>query len=290
MLIVQLVGGLGNQMLQYAMLRELQHLGKEAVLYRDYSDEYVKESKYNEIFDVFGIERKYISKQELMHYLGYDNFVKRQLYKHFGIRSKKHIVEEEHGKFDRSFLEYDDAYLDGYWQTDKYFSDVKKEIIKLYTPVLEPNDECARMAEQVKNDSASVAVHLRLGDYNSETNQRIYGNICTPEYYRAAFKYIKDKVQNPVFYVFSNDLDGAREFFDQENVVFVDCNEVSEAWADMHLMSLCRHNIIANSTFSWWGAYLNRNDGKIVVAPSKWKNTEEMPDICPEGWIRIKGN
>ncbi|SFC74723.1 alpha-1,2-fucosyltransferase [Butyrivibrio sp. YAB3001] len=287
MIIVNLVGGLGNQMFQYAFMRDLEHVGKNVILHRDYTDETIKNLKYNEIFDVFGIERKYVSHDEAVRFLGYNRPIKKLLYQHFHITSKRHIQEKDRGKYSREYYKYDDGYFDGYWQSYKYFSDIQLDIQRVFTPVLKPNKKCQDMIEKIQKDDSSVAVHMRLGDYTTEVNRKIYGDICTPAYYKAAFEYMQSHIVSPVFYVFSNDLSAAKSFFNDEKVVFVDCNDISEAWADMHLMSLCKNNIIANSSFSWWGAYLNKNKDKIVVAPAKWKNTDEMPDICPSDWIRI---
>lgn len=124
----------------------------------------------------------------------------------------------------------------------------------------------------------SVSVHIRRGDYLLRKHSKIHG-LCSLEYYLQAIQFIKSKSKDPVFYFFSDDIPWARENFCNPSYKFVDCNSGSNSCLDLYLMSQCKHNIIANSTFSWWGAWLNRNKEKIVVAPSVWFNDQKKKHV-----------
>jgi len=134
----------------------------------------------------------------------------------------------------------------------------------------------------------SISVHIRRGDYLKPVHQASFGNICTPEYYRTAIRTICKRVEKPVFYIFSDDIPWAKANLGS-TAHYIDWNTNENAWEDLYLMSLCKHNIIANSTFSWWGAWLNRNPDKLVLCPPKYTHFDDSNDFYPEKWIRISG-
>ena len=115
----------------------------------------------------------------------------------------------------------------------------------------------------------------------------MYGNICTREYYRKAFNYIIERVENPVFYVFSDEPEKAAEMLKEYNCCLITENRNENSYKDMYLMSRCRYHIIANSTFSWWGAWLDKRSNQIVVTPSRWNNICRKNEICCNGWIMV---
>lgn len=175
----------------------------------------------------------------------------------------------------------------GYWQTEKYFCHIEKEIqatFEFKRELLSP--ETARFLRRII-ETNSVSIHIRRGDYLSEINQGLYGGICTEMYYAKAITYICNKIDQPSFFVFSNEIDWVKNNVDIPNPTYIDFNNGADSWQDMFLMSQCKHNIIANSSFSWWGAWLNRNTNKIVITPSCFINLEEDSDIIPDTWIRI---
>lgn len=175
----------------------------------------------------------------------------------------------------------------GYWQTEKYFCHIEKEIqatFEFKRELLSP--ETARFLRRII-ETNSVSIHIRRGDYLSEINQGLYGGICTEMYYAKAITYICNKIDQPSFFVFSNEIDWVKNNVDIPNPTYIDFNNGADSWQDMFLMSQCKHNIIANSSFSWWGAWLNRNTNKIVITPSRFINLEEDSDIIPDTWIRI---
>ena len=142
-----------------------------------------------------------------------------------------------------------------------------------------------RWERQIREDN-SVAVHIRLGDYIQI--RELYGNICTEEYYRKAIQYIAGRIENPVFYVFSDEPERVGDLLSDYQCCVIEENRGTDSYKDMYLMSKCRHHIIANSTFSWWGAWLDDKPDKIVVTPSKWNHLCRTHDICCEGWIMMQ--
>lgn len=135
----------------------------------------------------------------------------------------------------------------------------------------------------------AVAVHVRRGDYLSKENNNIFGNICTDAYYLQAIETMARMVENPLFIFFSNEIEWVRKNFPINDAIYVCQSDFNayEDWYDLYLMSKCKHNIIANSSFSWWGAWLNNYKNRQVIAPQKWVNYDALTDICPEEWIRI---
>ena len=172
----------------------------------------------------------------------------------------------------------------GYWQSWKNVCDIS--IFKFKEELL---SEKTKEILQCAKSCNSVSLHVRRGDYVSSGNLNLYGGICTHHYYEEAIRYMCEHVQKPVFYVFSNDKSWVKDNLVIPNPVYVTHNEGKNSWQDMYLMSKCKHHIIANSTFSWWGAYLNRDKQKLVVCPPKLTNRGDSPNLFPEEWIKIEG-
>jgi hypothetical protein len=175
--------------------------------------------------------------------------------------------------------------FEGFWQTAKYFEN-QKELIKstFKFNISKLNIRSITTLKEIQTTN-SVSVHIRRGDYLDHENN--YGNICTAEYYRTAINLFTEKESNIYFYFFSDDPIWVKNNFPIESSVIIDFNIDQDSWQDMCLISYCKHNIIANSTFSWWGAWLNNNTDKVVVAPKKWTNNSECPDIIPSAWIKV---
>ena len=178
------------------------------------------------------------------------------------------------------------GYLQGYFQTKVFAQEIEDILRREYTF---GETEDARLQEIVwaLRTKNAVAVHIRRGDYLDAA--RMYGGICTEEYYQEAMRVIKEKVGKPIFYFFSNDIEWVKDNFCEEDAVYIESQMFDDYqdWYDMYLTSECKHNIIANSSFSWWGAWLNQNKNKIVIAPKRWVNADSMEDIYLEEWMRI---
>jgi hypothetical protein len=187
--------------------------------------------------------------------------------------------------------------FDGYWQSSSYFSGIEEELRKAFGFRIPADPALIRIRDLVIG-SESVSLHFRRGDYiENEKYRQIYGGICTESYYRNAIAYISARVADPKFFIFSDDIEWAKQ---SALVSALDrCEIVSTAgspsWTDMFLMSRCKHNIIANSSYSWWAAWLNASPNKITVAPSRWVNPgqewrlSDLSGIFEKDWVLLEG-
>jgi hypothetical protein len=177
------------------------------------------------------------------------------------------------------------TYLDGYWQNEAYFKEIRNELIELFQFPELPE----KYAKTISNNS--VSIHFRRGDYvdNKHINS-IYAN-CSLDYYHNAIKYIQERFNNIVLYLFSDDIHWVKENFATDLPVVYVSNQMLSVADELHLMSLCKHHIIANSSFSWWAAWLNQNPDKMIIAPQNWFNDKSMnqkaQEIVPEKWIKL---
>lgn len=290
MVIVKIFGGLGNQMFQYAFFIGLKNKGFEA--YTD--DTWVKSNQgildFNSIYDVFEIHEMSASIKDIKR-LGDTQVdtlsrIRRRV---FGVKNS-HFEEriEDWGHIIPDVFARNEVYYSGYWQSEDYFLDSVEKVRDTYSDIRRDySDRFNAYLDLIKSVQHAVSLHVRLGDYveMSET----YGGICTDDYYQRAISYIKSMRKVFKLFVFSNDPDGAKKLPCLEGIdhIVFDKSKPENDWEDMMLMKECDDNIIANSSFSWWGAWLNSHPDKIVVAPSKWVNTAEMMDIVPKTWVRI---
>lgn len=281
---IYLSGGLGNQMFQYAFAMYLkQHFPDRNVVC--YIDLLKKDNGHNgfELASVFGdirvntnwymcqftrllyqlvFIRKYNWVKRILSNIGWDFIMEEDLL-HSLCSSHNHI-----------FL--------GYWQSYK-FAQIEN-VFRFHVDRL--SNLTINTAREIDFDSNSVSIHIRRGDYmNCST---LYGGICTLDYYQNAIQYIKTHVAAPSFFVFSDDLEWVKNNIRIPNAHYIDFNRGHDSWQDMYLMSCCKHNIIANSTFSWWGACLNKNNNKIVIRPPRMTNDPSVaPNIFPKEWIAV---
>ncbi len=285
--VVQLTGGLGNQMFQYAFYRKLLFLGKIAKI-EDESGYEAAGTREKHLYKAFGItyERPTAAEMRLLTDSSM-KLISRIRRKLFG-RKKKSYIEKQFNYNPEALLQ-ECAYYEGCWQSEKYFGDVEGELRKAFTFRCEIPKESRAVLERIGACNA-VSMHIRRGDYLAEEQQKVYGGICTPQYYERAVALIRERVKDAKFFVFTNDADWAREHMAGNDFEIVDCNGEDAGYLDMLLMSRCRHHIIANSSFSWWGAWLNPHREKIVVAPAKWLNGRDCRDIYTEGMLAISGD
>ncbi len=174
-------------------------------------------------------------------------------------------------------------YLDGYWQDERFFINVAPELKKIF----KFRDPPLRLdyISNLINESNSVALHIRRGDYiTNKAAASIYG-VCDLNYYQRAIDFVRTKIKNPRFFVFSDDTEWAKNNFSKDEFLVVDQNRGKDSCWDMYLISMCTSAIISNSTFSWWGAWLGEGDGH-VIAPNKWFINREN-NIVPARWVKI---
>jgi hypothetical protein len=200
--------------------------------------------------------------------------------------SLKH-VGEKHFYFDPEVLHLPDGVrLDGYWQSEKYFSDIEKIIRREFIVRASPSQKNREMAQRIAS-CESVSLHIRRGDYLSEPHTASVHGICPLDYYQRCVNAMSGEVKKPHFFVFSDEPRWVeRNFSLPFPMVVVEHNGPQNPHEDLRLMSLCQHQVIANSSFSWWGAWLCGNDHKIVMAPRRWFNRDgyDTRDLIPDGW------
>lgn len=288
--VVKINGGLGNQMFQYALVMELRNRG--IICYADYTELNKKGNQHQgyELQRAFNIQElcpQYIRfKYKTLFRLSFNRVCK----KYINIGSDYFFYEDDkHHNFVPQILERKTGYLTGYWQSEKYFSNITNIIRSKYIFIpdeLKENEECKAMM----NNTQSVSLHIRRGDYLKPEIYSTFGGICNESYYQSAMARIEEMIGDVHYFVFSNDplYVQSTDLLLGKSYTLVDWNTGINSFRDMELMCACKHNIIANSSFSWWGAWLNRNPNKIVIAPSRWSNREnDFMDIVPQQWLAI---
>jgi len=292
MIISNLIGGLGNQMFQYAAGRALS-LSKEVEFKLDVSDfDAYRLHQGFELQRVFCCPVQLANLDEVRSVLGWQSssITRRILARpELAVFRRRSFAVEPHFHFwDGINYVGVNSYLTGYWQTEKYFSgysDVIRSDLSFKNPF---NNINACVAEQINGVSA-VSLHVRRGDYVNNPKTTANHGVCSLDYYLSAIQYIAERVAKPEFFIFSDDPAWVK---DNINIDFpsryIDHNQGAESYNDMRLMSLCKHHIIANSSFSWWGAWLNPDPNKIVVAPRKWfANSNDVSDLFPDAWVSL---
>ena len=291
MVISNIIGGLGNQMFQYAAgcacsLR----LGVPLKLdTRDFSGYHLHQGF--ELNRLFNCHAEVATDFDLAKTLSWQRvklaqrLLRRPQLKQF--RHENYVVEPHFNYWSDISQLKDNIYLDGYWQSEQYFIEFSDKIRADFTFKLPFSKQNAEIAKYIAQANA-VSLHVRRGDYVSN-KKNAFISVCSLDYYRAAIEQTKSQVDKPVFFVFSDDIDWVKSnLVLDKTTVFVSHNDGSESFNDMRLMSLCKHHIIANSSFSWWGAWLNANPNKIVIAPKQWFASKlDDSDLVPANWLRL---
>ena len=279
MLVVDINGQLGNQMFQYALGRHLQLRGRRV----QYHIGYFKEHPEHDFAlpRMFGLNLPEATTSQVLVLREHRHrLIDRVRRKIFG-RHEHVFTEIGTGSlaYKPEVFDFKRGLIDGYWQSEKYFLPIEETIRKEFT-FPEASIRNKALAEEM-SETLSVSIHVRRGDY--------FGSfpVMDESYFEPAMAYFLKKYNNVRFYVFSNDLDWCRGHLKAEHISFVDGNTGKDSPWDMWLMTQCKHNIIANSTFSWWGAWLNQNEGKEVIAPRTWLYHQEHPDVYCNNWIII---
>lgn len=290
-MIVELIGGLGNQMFQYAVGRCMAETLQTSVL-----------------LDVSGFEKYPLRHYELNNFNIHEQFATEDDLRMFSLSKSKLLmrslesliwkrtdnrfkcIHEGSFTFDPSVLQQKgNLYLRGYWQSEKYFTDIAPIIYQEFSSRTLLSERSIELLGEMRKPG-SVAIHIRRGDYvtNPQTN-KMHG-VMSLDYYQKCMDYIAARHDNVVYYLFSDDIEWVRQNFAvSDQLHIVEPVDFSQSYEDLILMSSCNHNVIANSSFSWWAAWLNVNPDKIVIAPQKWFNKVEMDttDLIPASWIRL---
>jgi hypothetical protein len=291
-IITRIVGGLGNQMFRYAAGKALA-LEHDAELVLDTSllikhakdpGDYVLRNFELDIFPE--VKEKVIDMERQRLPL----FLRSVLKKITGVYP---VFKETTFSYDAKFWTIKPpVVIHGDWQTELYFKKYETAIRQSFRfPELGSNDLTHAAAEKIKASTA-VSVHVRRGDYLNQSILQLNG-VCPQSYYESAISILQQQIPDAIFYFFSDDPAWVREHLTglTKKYYVVEGNSGGNAWKDMYLMSICKHHIIANSSFSWWAAWLNDNSEKLVIAPQKWFASEDpyydTKDIIPASWHKI---
>lgn len=283
MIILKFMGGLGNQLFQYAFYRNMQTRGKHIKADISFYDKKNQERQW-ELETFPNVKISYATTNDFRDIYKTVSITDR-LFRRSGIINRE--KEEEFGSYAKRFFEVDNAILEGYFQNINYFKSNEKLLREeLQFPVLE--NKLQSLINDIKSYGNYVSLHVRRGDYLKFEN--IYGGICTKEYYDKAIQILSEKVKDHKICVLSDDVVWVKNNFNLKNAIFIsdDMFDNYQDWYDMCIMSNCKHNIIANSSFSWWGAWLNPNKEKIVIMPDKWDNQRKTTELKWDGWYSIK--
>lgn len=292
MIIVKLMGGLGNQMFQYALGRRMAYVLGVKLKLDIFGFANYKLRTYG--LSPFNIQENFTSPEEVtvlkVRKQGIAKRVIRRVLRKPLKLAPTYIREKKLFHFDPDILDLaDGVYLEGSWQNEKYFADIKAIIRQEFTVKIPQAGKDKELAEQIAS-CESVSLHIRRGDYvsNSHTNQ-IHGT-CDQGYYLRCVDCLTQTVKNPQFFIFSDEPEWAHNNLKLSYPTrIVDHNKADKNYEDLRLMSQCKHHIIVNSTFSWWGAWLSQNPEKIVFAPKRWlKSDDHDPkDLIPDKWIKV---
>lgn len=300
MLYIRLKGRLGNQLFIYSFARELVNKYCQQVLIYDRKNE--EDPMWYSHLDNYHINPNihFTSKKEdVMKFstvsrllFAYDrlkikNLSPRDRYnfqvKHINQYAEHRLFLLTDGYVPLPNTIKDRTFFDGYFQSPKYFDDIKGDLLKELTPVHEYSEEEEKFIDQI-NESESVCVTIRLGDYiNNSTHQ-----VCTKDFYINAMKKMRDLHPNCKFFIFSDEVEKAREIFNFPYSVIYDSGKMQD-FVSLHVMSMCKHFIISNSSFSWWAQYLSTNPDKTVIAPDKWYAQDVPCDIYEDNWLLMRG-
>jgi len=292
MIILHLSGGLGNQMFQYAFGRATaKKLGVELKL--ELTDPTLIIHNGFELERIFNIQASGATEADIKAVLGmYRYRLIGKAFKVFGVTKifKSPAIEEPHFHFSPEMLAIpDSSHINGYWQSEKYFLEIEDEIRSDFAFKLPMSQQNADIAEVI-NQTNSVSLHVRRNDFANNSRINSTHGLCSLEYYQGAIRYIAGRVERPSFFIFSDDATWVKSNLKVDfPCEFVEHNQGRESYNDMRLMSLCQHHIIANSSFSWWGAWLNPNPTKLVVAPQAWFANPHIDtrDLIPANWMRV---
>lgn len=286
------MGGLGNQLFQYALGRRLSLL-RDAELKLDLSYYALKNvgtiREYQ--LNLFNIKEKFATNEEISYFTGdYSNPIQRVQYQFRRLFEKNIItVEKKLFVYDPDVITSKNSYFDGYWQNQKYFEPIKNILISDFSLRNPLSGSLIQLENEIIN-SDSICLHVRRGDLISNNKARLFLGFSDISYYLQAVENIAKDVYSPSFYIFSDDISWCKENIKLKfPVKFVSELTQDSISDDFWLMTRCKHYIIPNSTFSWWAAWLNQGAHKIVVAPERWVNdpNTDYSDFIPQNWRKL---
>ena len=296
MLIIQIAGGLGNQMQQYAVYTKLREMGKDVKLDLSWFDPQVQKNMLAprefelSIFGGTDYEECSAFERDALLKQGAFAALTGKVLKKLGLRDEANPkVFSEKEMYHPEVFELEDKYIQGYFACQKYYSDIMDKLQEKFIFPAHPDPDLhARnmaLVERMEKET-SVSVHIRRGDYLDPSNVEILGNIATEQYYQGAMDYFSVKDPDTHFYIFTSDHEYARDHYsDESRYTIIDWNTGKNSLQDLMLMSHCKGNICANSTFSFWGARLNKRPDRELVRTLKMRNNQEaLPEVMHKYW------
>lgn len=287
MIVAYLQGGLGNQLFQYAFGRYLSHKHcTDLLLDLDwFSSPRPGETIRSLDLVFFQINASCACEDQQERWKKYRS----RYVKYFSFFQPLRLIREASSRRIESFKSSpDNSYLFGFWQSETFFLEIRHLLLSELIPS-QALDHSALLLDQEMQASQSISIHVRRGDYVSSKSASAFHGTCSLAYYQQAIQLLSDRFDNPVFYIFSDDIDWCRNnLVFRYPSIFVPDFVASKSWQDLWLLSRCKNHIIANSSFSWWGAWLSQNPDKVVVAPRQWFASRSLPaELLPKSWIKI---
>jgi len=290
MIISKLEGGLGNQLFEYSAgrLLAIRNNTKLKLDISDYSPRYYRKYCLNKL----NISAQIANDREIKKHHRYPYLVEKCALVFFkknfnlGFSNKNVYRERILFKYDKGFLRQSNGtYILGFWQNEKYLAPIRKILLVDFRLKTEEKLFEMEITKKIVHQN-SVSIHIRGGDYLD--NKKYYSS-CDLNYYKRAIRYLSNKFSNLRFYIFSDDSNYVKSSFNFANKMVYISDYKLKDYEELILMSKCKHNIIANSSFSWWGAWLNQNKNKTVISPKKWFNDDSInsTDIIPNQWIKM---
>ena len=291
MIIVKIMGGLGNQLFQYALCYALEKKGADVKVDTSFYDSFNEENTEREsIKELLGIEFEEASRDsvDICKKKNEEVIWKYILSRIPLLRQYIPYYVEESEEYKRCILTRKNGYLFGYWQTAKYFNDIRSVILDKFIKIEKPKSvEYTELERTIIESNHAVSIHIRGGDYYNKYNIEKMGGICNLHYYSKAIEIIKSTWNDATFFVFTDDDKLAKNVLPSDEKYNFVRSTLWNDYYDLLLMSECDGNIIANSSFSWWAAWLNKNNSKVVVSPRQWNKTKRVRDIYCKDWILI---
>jgi len=285
MVIIHLKGGLGNQMFQYAFGRSLS-IKRGAELKLDILDSPIIGIKHDierpYLLSNFNINAEIATKEEVLK--------ERKPFLLLLSKIWRRVSRYDYFKFDTSFFKKGSDYFEGFWwQSEKYFKDIRNQLLSEYTLKASFGTNAEKITTVIRQAESPVSIHIRRGDFASDQTTREHHGLLSNDYYIKAIELINRKVSFATFFIFSDDIEWVKTNLQlPSTTLFVSGGTILDT-EELFLMTLCKHHVIANSSFSWWGAWLGTHPEKIVIAPQKWITdpSVDASDVYPEGWIKI---
>lgn len=284
MKVVKILGGLGNQMFQYAFYLSCKQRFNDVSADITEFKNYPLHNGY-ELECVFGIKVKHSNLFHNISLGGRNTDLLSKISRKLVPLPKTYYEQVHATHFDENiFKDSSSGYYEGYWQNERYFEGVEPLLKHDFQFKNKLNHQNSEIDKDIVN-SPSVGIHIRRGDY---VNHELLGGICDLNYYKLCIEVVQKRVENPRFFIFSNDPSWCKQYLDLKGAVYINWNVGPDSYIDMQLMSRCQTLIIANSSFSWWSAWLNEHPEKLVLAPSKWFNYgHDINEIVPTTWVKI---